>query len=133
MNINVNVNSIVRIGQIAPTLMIRSGFIAGQVGFVEELSADGRRALIQGLAMPGRPIGRTAWVPVTCLTVEADTMWAGALVEYQRWFAEVVRENEERKRRWRRELQEVAEKHKLTVQEVREIVSALEFNGAIYE
>jgi hypothetical protein len=65
-----------------------------------------------------------------CVSVEADAMRVAARMEYQRWFAEVVREDEEREGRWRRELQEVAEKHKLTVQEVRETVRAHGDRGA---
>lgn len=128
-----HVNDVVRVVRVPHSATERMGHLLGQIGVVEELNANGERVLFQGLKLPGLPTKAMAWIAVACLEPVNDPAWAGAVVEYRRWFAEVVREHEERKLRWRRELHDVAEKHKLTVQEVREIVSALEFNGAVYE
>ena|SRR6266542_1531831 len=122
-------NDVVRVHHCAEII----GHLLGQIGFIEGTNTDGTRVLFQGLRLPGLPTGGLGWIAVACLEPVNDLAWAGAVVEYRRWFAEVVREHEERKRRWQRELHEVAAKHKLTVQEIREIVSALEFNGAVYE
>ena len=79
------------------------------------------------------PYNKTVWIPSTCLELVDGPLWAAAVIEYHRWCDELQCEQQERLERWRRELQEVADKYKLTVQQVRDIAIALEFNGAIYE
>lgn len=100
-------------------------FRLGQVGLIERLSDDGRRAFFQGLELPGRLTRAMGWIPIDCLRPVDDPVWQAALTEYQRWFAELVLQEEERERRWNRQIEMVSKRYGLTPKQVLEIADAV--------
>lgn len=122
---DLKVNDIVRVVKIPTDYARRFGHALDQVGLVEQCHPDGKRVLFQGLKLPGRPTNHTAWLHAAWLRCVDNPAWAGAVAEYQRYFAEVAREHEERKLRFEQRIQAAADKYGLTVEGVMEIADAV--------
>src|SRR5438105_2553469 len=112
-----HLNDIVRVLWVPDGYSVNAGHMVGRVGYVEDLNPDRTRALVQRLTLEGRLASGMAWIPVMCVEPVVDPAWTAALVECRRYSAQVTREYEECQRRWQRQVQEVAGKYKLTVEQ----------------
>ena len=109
---------------LVPTNSKFTSFI-GRIGYVEEVNHDGTRVLFQGLTLEGRLAGTPIWLPTSSLVKEHSEEWSNALLKYEGWKQQIVREAESRRMQRNFFLEKVADQYGLTVEKVLEISNAV--------
>jgi len=119
------VNDVVKVRVVPDKYKVKAGHMVGRIGYIEQISSDGQRALVQRLTLEGRPASGMAWIPITCLTVVTDTSWIAAQVECRRFMEQVAQEQREREQRFNKRLVAIGRKYGLTVDQLIEIAEAV--------
>ena len=119
------VNDVVKVCAVPDKIRLKAGHMVGRIGYVEQISPDGQRALVQRFTLEGRLASGMAWIPVTCLTAVTDPAWKAALLECRRYMEQIAQEQREREQRCRAQLETLGQKHGLTVEQLLEIGQAV--------
>ena len=119
------VDDVVKVRAVPDRDKIKAGHMVGRVGYVEQMSPDGQRALVQRFILEGRPASGMAWIPVTCLTTITDPVWITALAECRRYMERVAEEQRDREQRFKEHLEAIGRKYGLSVNQLIEIAQAV--------
>lgn len=109
------VNSIVRV---ASQPANQCAQIKGQVGYIQEI--DGDMCLIRALNLDGSTAGEGS-VPLSCLAICNDSQWANAKRSHETQFDVLFDQYQRRTEAWHRLIKNVAKKHGISEQAVKEI------------
>ena len=96
--------------------------IENERGFIEEIE-DGE-AQITTLSPDGQARGG-GWIPLECLELETDLAWHTAKTWHDAYLERLLVQYDAHNKRWKAKLQEVADKHGLTLQVVSDIFGEL--------
>ena len=122
---NMQVNDVVLVCRAPEPCHVNARPLVGNIGIVEGLKTDPDRVLVQRLTIEGRLAAGMAWLPARCLERIHHPAWAAAAGEYRCWFAGIVREQAKRERRRLHELEDLALRYGLTVEQVLEIARSV--------
>lgn len=119
------VNDVVKVRAMPDRDKIKGGHMVGRIGYIEQISPDGQRALVQRFTLEGRPASGMAWIPMTCLTAVTDSSWIAAQIDCRRYMEQVAREQREREQRFKEQLEDLGRKYGMTVDQLIEIAQAV--------